>query len=272
MTGRIELADFRSLVHVARRSRWLQLALAVLAVLAAVLAAVVVPRRPTPPGSILRPGASAILVVDLSASISTDTYARISATLADVRREGGRAGLVLFSDTAYQALPPGSPVSELAGFQRFFVIPAQTQPGIAPQPPRSPWTSSFSGGTRISTGLALALDVIRGQQLRRPQVVLVSDLDDDQGDLESLTSVALAYRHLGIPIEVVGLNPSPEDFNFMQRLIPPGSGMVSAHLPGEQRHVARASFPVSVVVLAAVLALVLAGLLAMTDRLRWAGA
>ena len=77
-------------------------------------------------------------------------------------RDGGRAGLILFSDTAYQALPPGTPVTELGSFERFFRIARPTSPGLQPQPPRSPWTSSFSAGTRISTGLSLALDVAAG--------------------------------------------------------------------------------------------------------------
>jgi hypothetical protein len=272
MSGRIEIADFRSLARFARRSRSAQLTLAALVVVAAVLAVVLTPRRPSPAGgAILRPGGSAILVVDVSASISTDTYARIAATLDDVERQGGRAGLVLFSDTAYQALPPGTPVRELAGFQRFFVVAPQRQPGVAPAPPPSPWTSSFSGGTRISSGLALALDVIKQRELRRPQVVLVSDLDDDTGDLESLTSVALAFRRLRVPVEVVGLNPSAEDESLVRRLIPPGSGVRSAHLPGERRQAGRATVPVPVVLLVIVLAVALAGLVVLTERLRWAG-
>ena len=81
--------------------------------------------------------------------------------LQRLRRDGGDAGLVLFSDTAYQALPPGTPVAELGPFERFFRVAPPTTPGLQPQPPRSPWTSSFSAGTRISTGLSLALDVLQ---------------------------------------------------------------------------------------------------------------
>src|SRR4029077_21098080 len=150
-----------------------------------------------------------------SASISWETYARIATTLQRLRREGGDAGLVLFSDTAEQAPPPGPPVAELGPFERFFRVAPPTTPGLQPQPPRSPWTSSFSAGTRISTGLSLALDVLQRDHVARPLVILVSDLDDDAGDLESLTSVALAYRKLGIPIRVVGLNPSPEDARYV---------------------------------------------------------
>ncbi len=269
MSGRIETADSRFLSRFARRTRSAQLALVAVGIGAAVLAVVLTPGRLSAAGAILRPGTSAILVVDVSASISTDTYARIAATLDDVERQGGRAGLVLFSDTAYQALPPGTPVRELAGFQRFFVVHPQLRPGVAPTPPRSPWTSSFSGGTRISGGLSLALDVIRRQELRRPQVVLVSDLDDDTGDLESLISVALAYRQLHVPIEVVGLNPSAENESLIRRLIPPGSGVTSARLPAERRPAGGATVPVAVVVLVGVLAVALAGLLAVTERLRW---
>ena len=112
------------------------------------------------------PGQTAIAVVDVSASISWDTYARIA---LDARTgygtSGGRAGLVLFSDTAYQALPPGTPVSELRGFERFFVSgQAAGARGSQPQPPRSPWTETFSAGTRISTGLSLALQTLSSEQ------------------------------------------------------------------------------------------------------------
>jgi hypothetical protein len=120
--------------------------------------------------------------------------------------------------------------------------------------------------------MKLALDTIRGQKLKKPVVLLVSDLDDDQGDLESLTAVALAYRKLGIPIRVVGLNPSPEDVRLVERLLPQGSDLVQAALPGEQRSRARIGVPNGVVTAAVVLAFVLAGLLALTERLRWSRA
>ena len=186
-----------------------------------------------------------------------------------LRREGGDAGLVLFSDTAYQALPPGTPVAELGAFERFFRVAPPTTPGLQPQPPRSPWTSSFSAGTRISTGLSLALDVLQRDHVARPLVILVSDLDDDAGDLESLTSVALAYRKLGIPIRVVGLNPSPEDARYVQRLLPKGGQIVGAGLPGERQAGAVGGVPQKIVILGVLLAGVLAAFLVATDRVRW---
>jgi uncharacterized integral membrane protein len=268
----IELADFPAFARAALVSRWVRLAAGLLALVLVVIAVVAAPRHTTPASALLPGGATGIVVVDVSASISWDTYARIAATLDRLRRGGGRAGLILFSDTAYQALPPRTPVAELGPFQRFFEVSRPTQPGFQPQPPRSPWTDSFSAGTRISTGLALALDIVRQQHLRRPVVVLVSDLDDDAGDLESLTSVALAYRRLGVPIRVVGLNPSPEDLRLVGRLLPPGGSIGTAALPSEQRAEAQASLPLQIVIVAAALALALAAYLILTERVRWSRA
>ena len=99
--------------------------------------------------------------------------------------------------------------------------------------PTNPWTGSFSAGTKISTGLQLALDTIRERRLGRPAVLLVSDLDDDVGDRERLTSTALSFRRLGIPVRVVGLNPPPEDERYMERLLRRPTDLSPAALPGE---------------------------------------
>jgi hypothetical protein len=268
----IELADYPAFARAGRRTRWLRVVTLGLALGLAGLALLAAPRGSSPSAALLPRGANGIVVVDVSASISWDTYARIASTLDRLRRGGGSAGLILFSDTAYQALPPGTPVAELGAFERFFQVTRPTQPGFQPQPPRSPWTDQFSAGTRISTGLSLALNVLQREQLRKPVLLLVSDLDDDAGDLESLTSVALAYRHVGVPIRVVGLNPSPDDARFMQRLLPRGGGIVSATLPGETRASTRAGLPMASTVVSVALALVLAGYLAVTERVRWRAA
>ena len=265
----IEVSDFSSFAVAARRSRLARLALVTLAAALALAVVGTAPRRAVRAETLLPQGANGVLVVDVSASISWETYARIATTLERLRREGGHAGLILFSDIAYQALPPGTAVAELGQFERFFRVSRPKTPGFQPQPPRSPWTSSFSAGTRISTGLSLALDVVRRSQLVRPLVILVSDLDDDAGDLESLTSVALAYRRLGIPIRVVGLNPSPEDTRYVERLLPKGGQVAGAALPGERQGGAHGHTPRGLVSLGILLAAVLSAFLVMTERVRW---
>jgi hypothetical protein len=265
----IELADFPAFGRALRRSRFLRLAAAALAVLAAAGVYFSAPRSAAQPDPLLGTRSSAIVVVDVSASISWDTYARIATTLDRLRRSGGKAGLIFFSDTAYQALPPGTPASQLASFEKYFVVRPPAQPGLQPTPPPSPWTTTFSSGTRISTGLGLALDTIRQQAIRNPRVILISDLDDDTTDLESLTSVALAYRHVGVPIAVAALNPSTSDAAYMKRLLPAGGSLVDVPLEAHPTRVAHSAIPGSLVWWSILLAISLGTFLAVTQRLRW---
>jgi hypothetical protein len=214
-----------------RRTLFLRALLGAAAV-AVAATVVVLGRGEAAPASPLPAGTDGLVVLDLSASISTDTYARIGATLDRLAETGGRYGLIVFSDTAYLALPPGTPAEELRAFARRFDLPEQTGGAIAI--PTSPWTESFSAGTKISTGLQLALDTIRAKRLGRPAVLLVSDLDDDVGDLERLTSTALAFRRLQIPVRVVGLNAAPEDERYVERLLRNSSDLSAASLPGQE--------------------------------------
>jgi hypothetical protein len=266
----IPLADAGAFAPAARRTLLVRGALAALA-LAAVVAAVLVSRDPHSQTIVVLPShADTILVLDLSASISSDTYSRIGATLSSLARSHGRFGLVLFSDQAYEALPPGTPAEDLAPLVRYFILPRQTSPGFAPVYPRNPWAGAFSAGTEISTGLELAHSIATGNGLRRPAVVLVSDLDDDPGDLTRLASIALAYRRDRIPLRVVGLNPSPQNAAFFQRLIGPGSPIVQAGVaaPGPQPRNST-PFPWALVGLALAAAAALAANELWSARLEW---
>jgi hypothetical protein len=265
----IPVSDAPALRPQARRLGRARLVLAAaLCVSAALALAAAFRLRPTS-APLLPPTASGIVVLDVSASISSDTYARIAATLRRLVASNGRYGLVLFSDDAYQALPPGTPARELRPLLRFFEVPPQRSPGALPELPDSPWGETFSGGTRISTGLRVALDTIRADRLERPAVLLVSDLDDETGDLERVAQLGLAYRRAGIRLDVVGLNASPEDLAFVRRVLPPGGRVTQASLPGERGSQTRAGAPWALAVAAAALALVLAALLLITERMRW---
>jgi hypothetical protein len=265
----IPLARVADVGPLGRRTRRLRLVLAALVCVVVAAAVVVALRTRSDRVAVLPPGTNAIVVLDVSASISSDTYARISATLHDLARSHGRLGLVLFSDTAYQTLPPGTPSADLLPFARFFSVPPQTGTGLAPPLPPSPWSDAFSAGTHISAGLQLALDVVSARHLRRPSVLLVSDLDDDTGDLQRLTDVALAYRHAGIPLRVVGLNPSPEDAHLVASLLSRRSDLRLARLPGEggASFAAHSAWPLALLTVAA--GLVLALFVPLADRLRW---
>jgi NAD(P)-dependent dehydrogenase (short-subunit alcohol dehydrogenase family) len=270
--GAIPLADIERLSGAARRTREVRLLAGLGCTVIAGLSLVVALRMHPTTTAFVPEGTNGVVVLDVSASISDETYAGIAATLEQLARTHGRYGLILFSDTAYQALPPATPAKELRAFERFFVVPRQTAPGSIALPPSSPWSSQFSAGTRISTGLRLALDVVRAKQVHRPAVVLVSDLDDDAGDIEALTSVALAYRKLGIPLRVVGLNPSPEDERLVKRLLAQPNDLRAASPPAEGGSRVDGASPALLIVLALGAAASLALLLVLFERLRWSEA
>jgi hypothetical protein len=265
----IPLADIAALargISQTRRARRIAIGLLVAATALVVLATF---RLRPPTTAYLPQGTNGVVVLDVSASISSDHYARIATTLDRIARSRGRYGLVVFSDVAYQALPPGTRAAEFRPYVRFFDVKAQTGPGAMPELPRSPWTDSFSAGTRISTGLSLALGVIREDKLRDPAVLLVSDLDNETGDLERVTNLAIAYRRARIPLHVVGLNPDPEDIAFMRRVIPPNGSFATARLSGEGGSSSSAPVPLGLAALVALAAALLGLFLVSTERLRW---
>jgi hypothetical protein len=247
--ARVPLADPRPLRVLLRRGRILRLVLAILLVAAAVLAIAEATRLRAQPAPVALPNTSAILVVDLSSSITSDVYRQIEHTLHTAARSGARYGLVFFSDVAYEALPPGSPGDELHPYRRFFTpVMPELRPG-SPSPtageltfPASPWATSFSGGTRISTGLALALGILQREQVADPSVTLVSDLADDASDVPRLGAVLGQYDLLRIPLRIVALSPGAQDRALFQSLLS-GNGEIE-EAPTPPRSAAAPLIPV----------------------------
>ena len=91
--------------------------------LVALVAAIVARPAHEWPSSVPAESTNGIVVLDLSASISSDTYQRIGQTLHELSSTNGRYGLVVFSDVAYEALPPGTPAAELKPYARYFTLP-----------------------------------------------------------------------------------------------------------------------------------------------------
>ena len=264
----IPLADAPTLRAPARRTFTVRAALAALCIGAAV-AFIFVARHPHTTTIVSLPAhAETIVVLDLSASISSDTFSRIGGTLAALSRSGRRVGLVVFSDQAYEAFPPGTPAADLAPLVRYFTLPKQRVPGFAPSFPGNPWQSTFTGGTKISAGLDLAHQIAAAGG-RRATVVLVSDLDDDPGDLPRLASVLLAYRRDRVPVRIVGLNPSPADVALYTRLLSPQPVVAAAPSLAETPPHDTTPFPWLLVALAGVAAAAFAVRAAFAPRLVW---
>lgn len=267
----IPLADAPRLIAVGRTGRILA---AVLAVLAVLLAAVFVlwSRHPRTHTIVPLPSnADTVVVLDLSASISTDTYSRIGGTLQALSDSGRRFGLIVFSDEAYEALPPGTPSADLAPLIRYFTLPQQTTPGFIPTFPRNPWARDFTAGTRISAGLDLAHRLAL-ETSHPATVVLVSDLSDAPSDLTRLTTVLLAYRRDGIPIRIVGLNAAPADIAYYKQLLPSGTAIVAAPTLQQAPPHSLTPFPWRLIALVAAAAVALALLTLWRQRLDWRSA
>lgn len=268
----VPLADPRSLDRAARRTRVVRSVLAVAIVAATVVAFLVAPR--TPGRRFLPSDATGIVVLDVSSSVKPETYYRIEQTLATIASSQSRLGLVLFSDVAYEALPPGTSAQELKPMLRFFAPPS-SDPAAAKQLARSPWDQWFSAGTRISAGLYLAAHMLQQQHVKKSAVMLISDLADDPTDLSRLTDAVLLLQQRQVPLEIVGLDPSPANADFFQRLLGTDAVFREAHLPtGAQARgelVVTGTFAIWLAVLATVAIALLAVNEWWAEPLRWRG-
>lgn len=166
--------------------------------------------RARPVGAaILPPGTSGVIVIDLSGSTRASSK-RIAAALLGLTGDGRRLGLVVFSDTAYEALPLSTPAGSLRDWLEV----------LAHDPAKSyPWTPSFSGGTLISNGLVVARRMLRHDGVAAGHVLLVSDLVDGPSDLPNLQSVLAQYQREGIALSVIKVGApvgSASPLSFLQ--------------------------------------------------------
>jgi hypothetical protein len=153
-------------------------------------------RTPPPGAKLLPPGADAIVILDVSSSLRSSSE-QVARALGELTRDGKRKlGLVVFSDSAYEALPPSTGVEGLRGWLRLF---------LEETPKRYPWTPSFSNGTWISSGLRVALRAIHREHVHDPHVILVSDLVDASPDQAPLENIAARYQREGVDLRVLAV-------------------------------------------------------------------
>ena len=207
--GAVVLADRPRLLGAARRTGAIRIVLAL--ALAGTFAFVFLAARTAGAGraAVFPEGTdTGIVTLDMSASITGPTYARVATTLQGIVKANQSVGLVMFSDTAYELLPPNSPPSALTDFVPFFV-PVRYN-GSVPIFGQSPW-DMFTGGTRVAPGLDTAAQALRRAHVRHGAILLVSDLDDSAGDYPLLELEAVKLRQEHIPVRIVPLFASPHD-------------------------------------------------------------
>lgn len=271
----LPLADAPALAGLARRTAIVRYALAF--ALAAVGVAAVLATRSMRVGStaFLAPGSAGTIVLDLSSSTEASPPEQISLALRRVIASGRRAGLVLFSDVPYEALPPQATAAALKPYLRYFRSDENANPFFVPPPNQrvrrqaNPWTS-FRGGTRISGGLVLAEKMV--ERSSRRSVLLISDLNDSLFDVPQLARVLHDYARRGIELRIVALNPNPSDRAFWarhvgERAFVPDDELYAPATRRRQQLVG--AFPSRLLALAALLALALAANELWYSRLSW---
>jgi hypothetical protein len=195
--------DVAALRRPSLRTRIVQgvLALTALALLAA--AAASASNLESRERGLLPAGSIGVVVVDLSLSIADEDYDIVRGALRRLVEDNAPIGLVVFSDVAYELLPPGTPASEMRPMLRLLVPPELG-------PPINPWTDTFRAGTRVSSALELARSMLERDRVRNGSILLVSDLETAPDDVPPLARVVAALRRSDIELKVVGLAPSSD--------------------------------------------------------------
>jgi hypothetical protein len=262
--GAIPLADAGALAIQLRRTTIVRLvlgaALVALAGVAVWRAADLNPRTV----SFLPQNSTTVVVLDQSKSIYAAAYKRIAETLRRLIAADVPVGLVAFSDTAYEMLPPGARGSELKPLLRFYV-PTRSGANIDPDTSflASPWDNVFSAGTKISTGLDLAVSILHRDHVRKGTILLLSDLETAGEDQPALAQALITIRRdPGVALKVVPLFPLLEDEKFFASFVPRQDfvrpSQLSAPVAAGVRRGIVASTPWPLIVVAAVLLLLLA--------------
>jgi hypothetical protein len=156
-----------------------------------------------------------VVTLDMSASISGPTYARVATTLRGIVNANQSIGLVMFSDSAYELLPPNSPPGALLQFIPFFT--PQRYYGGTPIFAQTPW-DTFSGGTKAAAGLETARRALLRAKVKHGAILLVSDLDDASSDQGALSNEALLLRTQHIPVRIVPLFAAAVDIRLFAAL------------------------------------------------------
>jgi hypothetical protein len=165
---------------------------------------------------LLPSGTTGVVVVDLSLSIADDDYRTVRASFRRLIEENAPIGLVVFSDVAYELLPPGTPAEELRAMLRLLVPPASG-------PAVNPWTKTFRAGTRVSSALQLARSMLERDGVRDGSILLVSDLETAPDDVPELASTVEDIRQSAIDLRVVALAPSSDARLIFEGLLEEGA-------------------------------------------------
>src|SRR5688572_7630998 len=213
-----------------RRTSYMRASLAATLVFLLAVAVLVARQYDVRHAPLVASGSSGVVVLDMSASVFEGGF---EATVRKLVETDERAGLVVFSDAAYELLPPGSSGREFQPLLRFF---RATTTGFLPP---NPW-DRFRAGTRISEGLKVGSEALRREGRTGGTLVLLSDLEILPDEVQRLITVIADLRRDGFEVRIVPLAPRAEQRELIellvgdQALLPePESGDEAVQAPGE---------------------------------------
>jgi hypothetical protein len=215
---------------------------------------------------------SAVLVIDQSKSVYLVGYRAIGAIIRKFADADAPVGLVMFSDIAYELLPPASHGGELRPLLRYYTPLGGGSSGGELDPdthfPANPWDNTFSGGTKVSAGVDLARRILERDRVKHGTILLVSDLDTVDSDLPALArTLATLQTDPRIDLRVFALQPSPQPLAFFRRFLAKKDFVSPASIETDRRVEGRQRLEAASPTWLLVPALLLLGLLAANELL-----
>jgi len=203
-----ELANLRGPL---RRAIALRVLLALSLVFSFLAALAIAVSRDARPNAVLPAGTSGMIVLDLSGS--TGAKAEVGELIRRIAAADERTGLVVFSDGAYEVLPPGTPGRDLAPMIRFFT------PGPGGRTISDPWSSNFAGGTNVLAGIERALASFRRGQVASGSILLVSDLEFVPEQIARLPALFAQLGRTNVEVRILPVDARPEQERFFARVL-----------------------------------------------------
>jgi hypothetical protein len=212
----IPAAGTRALRRVVRRTTLVRAVLAAALVAALALAFLTSRRSDIQNAPLIPSGTTGMVVLDLSASVYEAAF---GSTLRKMAQQGEHAGLVVFSDEAYEVLPPGTPGRELLPFLRFFRPDPNSTTGAFPP---NPW-QDFRAGTHISAGVNVAHDSLLRAGAKKGSILLVSDLEILPDEVLALGHAVASLRQDGFTLRILPIDPTPEKRRLIEQIVGKGA-------------------------------------------------
>lgn len=162
--------------------------------------------RDAQPDPLLPVGTTGMIVLDLSASAGLQPeYGQLLRRIAAANEP---TGVVVFSDHAYELVPPGTPGKDLAPMIRFFSATSV----------ENPW-ESFQTGTNLAVGLEAAREVLERDRIERGTILLASDLEFFSDDGARLTTALAELRSEGTELRILPLGAREEQKRFFEAIV-----------------------------------------------------